>query len=344
VLEEVWRVGRGEGQELALPAGVAVDDRGFAAIPDFQLSEVIVIDSSGRWLGSRSRRGSGPGEIRMPIAVTWDREGSAVVWDAEGSKVVWLGADRSMRSDETVDPVFNSAVLASGQVLWAAVQPDGSVLTTIRGPADHGDTPDLQREFLVRRRPGAESTDTLAANVVRTLDEPYSSWTVPGYPGLLAAVDRNGRVAISDSPGSYRIRLDVPDAFPVVLCRVDPAAPISEDERGGGGVSTPGSIESALRDAAPTGQPHPVGRLFFDVDGRLWVQRDRPVASDAWDRLYGVAGATYDVFSREGRLLGEVRAQAAARLQSARGDFVWALELTELDEPELVQYRMSPPL
>jgi hypothetical protein len=87
-----------------------------------------------------------------------------------------------------------------------------------------------------------------------------------------------------------------------------------------------------------------VGRLFFDVDGRLWVQRDRPVASDAWDRLYGVAGATYDVFSREGRLLGEVRAQAAARLQSARGDFVWALELTELDEPELVQYRMSPPL
>jgi hypothetical protein len=83
--------------------------------------------------------------------------------------------------------------------------------------------------------------------------------------------------------------------------------------------------------------------MFFDAEERLWIQRDRPNPFDPWDGLYGPAGGQYDVFSRAGDYLGEIHAPAGARLQSALGDTIWALELGVLDEPWVIAYRIVSP-
>src|SRR5690606_23618441 len=75
-LEPLWRAGGlRASEERAYPVGLAVSTEGRAAVTDFSLSEVVVIEPDGRWAGSWARRGEGPGELSTPVAATWDGNG-----------------------------------------------------------------------------------------------------------------------------------------------------------------------------------------------------------------------------------------------------------------------------
>ena len=57
--------------------------------------------------------------------------------------------------------------------------------------------------------------------------------------------------------------------------------------------------------------------------------------------LWGVSGATYDVFGPDGRYLVSLAAPGRARLQAASGDTVWALRFVELDQASVVAYELG---
>ncbi len=103
----------------------------------------------------------------------------------------------------------------------------------------------------------------------------------------------------------------------------------------------PEALAEALREAGPPETPASFGRLVLDADGRLWVQRERPRPGVDRAELYGMPGAEHDVFDAAGRYLGTVRLPEGARLQTARGDTVYAFEIGDMGETWVVAYAMN---
>lgn len=102
-LEPLWRAGGlRASEELAYPVGLAVSTEGRAAVTDFSLSEVVVIEPDGRWAGSWARRGEGPGELSTPVAATWDGNGHLIVYDLTASKVLFLDGEGPVRVPDDV--------------------------------------------------------------------------------------------------------------------------------------------------------------------------------------------------------------------------------------------------
>ncbi len=124
---ELWRVGgQREGQELAIPVSAAVSPTGVLAVPDFRLQEVILIGPDGTWLGPRFRRGPGPEELTYPVAATWSSAGALSVFDLGTPKVITANSAGSVETIP-VPLAFVASVVASGELLWAGVQPAGTL-------------------------------------------------------------------------------------------------------------------------------------------------------------------------------------------------------------------------
>lgn len=343
-LVELWRAGGlREGQGLAFPVTVVpgLDHR--AAVPDFRLGEVLVVGPAGGWEGSWTRQGEGPGEVLRPVAAAWSPEGELVVFDVEGARVVWLDSARAPSRTASLDPDFTGPVVASGSLDWAAVTPDG------RAFLDPGVSP-ISGEaravaLLTRARPGVRGSDTVALDTIRTLsaDGRFARTPVPGSPDLTAAVGPDGALHLGAADGRYRVeRLSAGGGGPVLAaCRPVESAPLRPAERGEGEAPKGrAALAEAIREAPEPGRLTPFGRFFVGRAGRIWVQRDRSVPGEGTG-LWGVPGATYDVFGRDGRYLGSLAAPGSARLQSASGDTVWALEFGELDQASVVAYELQ---
>lgn len=341
---ELWRAGGlNEGQELAYPVGVSASPAGRVAIADFQLSEVVVVERDGTWGGPWGRRGRGPGELSTPVATVWDRAGRLAVFDVVAPKVLFLEDGEPVTEDVAVAPAFTAPVVSSGQLVWAGVAPDGATLlqpTPEPGP-DPSD-PGLRTALLLRLRPGRGAADTLVRTTIRTLPEGrHAGWSIPGWPRLLSAVGTDGAVAVGGTDASYRISIYGPDGSPTrQICRDAAPLPVTNYERGVG-VEAPEALAQAITRAPLPDTPAAFGRIFWGARGRLWVQRDRPSPSSNTDTFFGPGGARYDVFDEQGHYLGEVRAPPRARLQTASGDTVWALEFGEMDEAWIVAYHLS---
>ena len=341
-LEELWRAGGlNEGEELVYPVSLAASPEGRLAIADFQLSEVVVVEPDGTWGGPWGRRGEGPGELATPATAAWDRAGRLAVFDIAAPKVLFLRDGGPAAPDVPIERSFTAPIIASGELTWAGVQPDGGVLIQpspqpAPAPAEAG----LRAGLLLRLAAGATVPDTLVRVTLRGLAEgPW--WGLPGAPQLLSALGPDGALAVAPAEPIYRILLHDSAGTPVrQICRDVPPLPISPRERGEGAEGFGDDAVRAVRDATPVDAPQPIGRLFWGARGRLWVQRDRAARLDAFDALFGAPGGLYDLFDQGGGYLGEVRAPPRARLQSAVGDTVFAFEFGDLDEAWVVAYRI----
>lgn len=339
----IWRAGgMNEGEELAYPVGLWASPSGRIAVADFQLGEVVVLEPDGRWRGAWGRRGSGPGEVSVPVAAAWDRAGRLAVFDVVAPKVVFLEEGEPDAGEIGVAPSFTAPIVATGQIGWAGVQPTGgTLLQPPLEPTGDASDPGLRTELLLRLAPGGDAPDTLARALVRTVAEgSYAGWALPGWPRLVAAVGADGSVAVGGEGGEYRIMIHDADGAPVrQLCRKADPLPVTARERGVD-AEAPRALADAVRNAPLPDSPAAFGRLLWGVHGRLWVQRDRPSPLDNADALYGPPGARWDLFDADGRYLGEVEAPPHARLQAAAGDTVWAFEIGEFDEAWVVAYRL----
>ena len=344
-LQELWRAGGlREGEELAFPVGAVASPTGQLAIADFRLAEVIVLDPDGSWLGAWGARGEGPGELTSPVAATWDRrDGTLAVFDFGRAKVVFLRDGDPVREDVRVAPGLLAPVLASGEMLWAGVQPSGGVLVQPVPRMDPAD-PERRRGAVLYIAPGSQEADTLASNWNPTVggSAPSASLAAPGWPRLVAAVGTDGAIALGGLDSRYRVLiLDEHGLARRVICRDSPAVALDDRElRAPPEGSKATEHEAALRAAPRPDSLAPYGRVFLGARGRLWVQRERPAPLRYLAHLLGVPGSAYDVFDQDGRYLGEVQAPEQSRLQAAVGDTVWAYEIGDLDETWVVVYRL----
>lgn len=340
---ELWRVGgRREGQELAVPVSAAVSSTGILAIPDFQLQEVILVGPDGTWLGPRFRKGRGPEEVTFPVAAIWSSAGMLRVFDLGAPKVIAIGPDSAVRSTN-IAAAFVGPVVASGELLWAGVKPDNTVLI-YPGPKRIESASGNQLESLILQlEPGAEQADTLVVRVLPAISAPrFRSLPAPAWARPVAAVGFNGRMAAGGFDESYRLLLyDSAGAATRQICGWGPPLPVTPAERGeldGEGME---ALAAAIREADQPPEPAAYGRLVVGADGRVWVQRDRQSPAPGPGFLYGQPGALYDVFEWTGQQVMTVRIPRAAYLLEARGDTIWTFEIGEFDEVEVVSYQRS---
>lgn len=323
---------------LQFPVGVAVSPDGRVAVADFSRGEVAIVGPDGEWMGNAVPAGTASGEALAPIAVAWRSGGELLVWDVAGSRVLALAPGASTMDDGPVASDFNEAMLAAGEVVWAALRRDGTVLTIRRERI--GLLPDgleLQRESLFALDPGESRPRSIVADTFETA----SGWPRPGTVALTVATSPSGALAYADPDGGYRLHVTSATGERLLICRDLAGLPVTAAELGEGAPEEWRNLADALAAVGPSENPATAGRLLFDAEERLWVQRERPQPFGGTERLHGVPGATYDVFGSDGALLGSLTAPPGARVQTALGDTLWTLRSAETGGYELVAYEIQ---
>jgi hypothetical protein len=334
-LEQLWRIdGSAEGRELVLPSSIAVSEQlRRIAVVDFQLGEVIVASLDGHWLGRWGRRGSGPGEIGHALAARWADAATLEVYDPTGSKVVRFDTSGAVVGETSIGAPFTAAL--GGGIAWINFTSDGSLVTRPAGlvPVSEG----VMEVVVLRTNVFGSKTDTLVSAPVPAIEpEGWMPFVVPDWPVPHAAVSGLGHVAVSGAQQEYRVVVQRPDSNDLVLCRTVAPLPATDESMDG---LTP-EIRAALLRAPKPPSPAAVGRVSYDEENRLWVQRDRPGVMGAEDTVLGREGALFDVYSGS-MYLGEVRLPDRVRFVGALRDLIIGLERNDLDEYSLVAYRLS---
>jgi len=325
---EVWRAGGAEeAEELVFPADVAVGPDGSVAIADWGLAEVILLDPDGEWLGPVMTRGEGPGEVLAPAALTWMDANTLLVLDFGAFRLTSLDLASRSAGVTAVDPAFVSPVVASGEVTFVALQPDSTVWLEFPGPVEDG----WEERPTVRWSPENPANDTVARSRTRVLGRT----ALPAWPRSLVGVGAETWV-VSDPEGRYELTVLNRDGATLVRFRHPAEAlPLSPAERGEApDERMPDAWRATLRELGDPPNPAIISRLVVDADGRIWVQRDRPLPGAAGP--HGAPGALHDVFLPSGRFLGSIRLPEDHRLVDARGRRVWTLHTGTLGESSIV--------
>lgn len=166
---------------------------------------------------------------------------------------------------------------------------------------------------------------------------------LPGAPRPVTALELDGDLLYASLEGRYVLRRIGPadEASSPVLCHDVAPVPPSDEERAEGDAPTDDEqLTEAVRASSPPEPRASVGRLMVGAEGRIWAQRKRP-SPFGQDAMYGPPGGQWDVFTPDGEYLGAVAPPTSARLQAARGDTVWAIEIGELDERWIVAYQLE---
>ena len=325
---EVWRAGGlNEAEVLVRPAGVAVSPDGSVAVVDWGLAEVIVLGPDGEWQGTVTARGEGPGEVQAPVAVTWVDADTLLILDVSAFRIVTLDLASRSASVTPVDPAFLSPVFAAGQVRFVALQPDRTVWLEFPGPIVDG----REERSFVRWSPDRPVNDTIMWS--RAVG--FAGATLAAWPRSLLSVGAETWV-VSNPDGRYELEVFHRNGTSLVrFCHSADALPLSPAERGeDADAQMPDAWRDAVRELGEPPTPAVISRIVVDLDGRIWVQRDRPLPG-AFDG-HGAPGAMYDVFLPSGRFLGSIRLPDEQRLMEARGRRVWTLHTGSLGESSIV--------
>ncbi|MDE2979617.1 MAG: hypothetical protein OXU74_00350 [Gemmatimonadota bacterium] len=325
---EIWRAGGlNEAEALRRPAGVAVGPHGSVAIADWGLAEVIVVGPDGEWQGPVMSRAEGPREVRAPAAVTWVGANTLLVLDLGAFRMVTLDLASQSASVTPVDQAFLSPVYMSGQVRFVALQPDRTVWLEYPGPIEDG----WEERSFVRWSPEQPVVDTLMWSRARG----FAGATLAAWPRALLGVGSETWV-VSNPDGRYELEVFDRDGTSLVrFCHVGEPVPLSPAERGEDpDEEASDAWRDALRELGEPRTPAVISRLVVDLDGRIWVQRDRPLPG-TFDG-HGAPGARYDVFLQSGRFLGSIRLPDGQQLLEARGPRVWTLHTGSLGESSIV--------
>ena len=343
---ELWRVGgTDDASYFSVPLPLAVSREGRAAIADFELGELFVVERNGTWSGSIARRGMGPGELTSPVAAVWDDAGSLHVYDLVKPAILEFDAALNYVGEQRAQSEAAAAVFASGELAWAGVQPSGATLLIpgLRGREGAGSSANpVSFEMLVRVAPGGNAADTLGDIDLPTVAAgDFTGRALPGHPRLAASVGAGGGLAVVGGAGHWLVDVYSNDGTRAMrICADAPAQPLTPAERGRGADTVFADLARAFADAGPVNDPARHGRVVVGADQSIWVERERPEPYPGYMQHYGRAGSTFDILSPEGEHVWTLRLPPRARLQGALGDTIWAYEIGEMDDISLVAYEV----
>jgi len=303
-LTEQWRVGGEDSDILFGVVSEAVsDEHGNVYILDNQLCNVVVISPEGEHIGTLSREGEGPGEVRMPRDVVILDDGSIGIALLFPSKLVRLTPEGeplpsmvmgAKDGDSTTPYVTLSCEARAGTLLMAGQH---SV------PVDVGQE---RRQFLC------------IVNEDRTMGPPLceSSYIMDFTTPLVSekelipsfyfsnTIGPDGRVYAALSRDEYSIGVFSPVGTleKVITRKFDNRPRTSRETRRIDAVfaaadrQTPRRIESVIEPKNPV-----TPSLFVDEDNRLWVQN-----SHSGDNQPEGVLMTYDLFDADGNFERQV--------------------------------------
>ncbi len=235
-LEEMWRVGNSsDDQVLAGAFAPATDPSGRIAIPDPMLQQVILIGPDGEWRGPILTGGEGPGEVMVPVASQWLRDGSLITLDALGPKTVRY----DVKNNELLADVRGAQdvyVLLSryGEIEWIGISGVGEIL--MEAPRDRVGADPTTRLSAKLNWYDAHNTDAKPVVLMDIQTTAVSAKQIrisPGFLRPLAAIGPGNVIALAGDTDKYRVRLlNSNRADSVLICRDVPAFPLTESERG----------------------------------------------------------------------------------------------------------------
>jgi hypothetical protein len=117
-LEEVWRVGGGEDEDLilGLVTRVRADAEGRVHVFDAQMHRVLVLSPQGELEGTYFRQGEGPGEVRMPRDMLLAPDGGLAVLTGPRGQLVRV--DRGSDPAGTIVPQGTAGPVLGASGAW----------------------------------------------------------------------------------------------------------------------------------------------------------------------------------------------------------------------------------
>lgn len=338
-LEEELRIGVAEGdpvRQFGSVEDIAVDGGGRIHVLDGQAREVRVFDVDGGFVRTIGGPGGGPGELDRPGAVLIGAGDTIYVPDAGNQRVQRFLADGSEAGSF---PLGMSGGIPIG---WGG-GPEGLLLQEVRLlPSQGGEEGVL---ILIRAGDG-EIRDTLVrlpigqALAIRngapqmTLFAPEPMWTALEDGRI--ATGRTSEYRLEIRTGGGRVERIVRKAHERLPFGADDRRELRQRLREHFEDQPPSPAADRLLQSMEYADHYPVfASLFGGPGGSLWVRHALDVASlrprdlEAFDvRAFG--GSEYDVFDREGRLLGTIVMPEGFRPMRSRGEHVYGVLRDEL--------------
>ncbi len=313
-MQTVFAIGKAEGQAWEtfsnVPA-VAFDKAANLYVLDRDNARIVVFDRTGKYLRQIGRKGEGPGELGLPLALAVTNDDRVVVFDLANNALTVFKTDGSYQT--VVRPPSGVRARPGSRIF---PHPSGGVVLT------GSQLPDMEAG------PGAQIRETLPLVLV-PLDggAPRTLYEAPSPPPMVNAggsADRrevrvmpppafspevsfatlpDGRIAVSHG-APYAVRLVGPQGVASVLSRPISPRTVSERDKnaakeqrrqalrtgegqirmemvngrrsvsvGGGGMPEQ-AIERMLGEMTFAETIQVVRGVRSDADGRIWVRRD----------------------------------------------------------------------
>jgi hypothetical protein len=339
----VYTVGAAEGESWEMFSGIrglAFDAADNLYVLDAQNHRVVVLDPRGRFVRQFGRRGGGPGELQLPVAIAALRDGSIVVGDIGNRAFIVFGTNgehlRNVPFSDQVGLAINVA-------------------------------PDLRTNALVARanrrlaEPGAAGTSSIVRIPLDGTSEPTTLFTIDAPPPRVldqsAGSGANRRIVVNVEPvfsprtsfapladggvalqheSGYSVRiLDAAGRHTRTLTRSYPQRKVTRRDQdawrerqreaqasgrtqtivmtqGGAATGADASPSSAAFNIEPTFAEvmSVVTNLRSDPQGRIWVQRRHQDGSDQ---------GPIDLVDANGRYIGTLPAQQLPAAISSSG-------------------------
>lgn len=286
-------------EEFGRINSVALDRRGRLYVADAQAREIRVFDPGGSFLATWGRSGEGPGEFGAPYSLGWlgdtlavldPRVGRIGLFDLNGS---WLG-----------QRPYPGGV--SGSTSLVRFYPTGRAEFYVLGMRA---TPSRLESRWVRHTPAGEGeslsffkrADGISGGIeCPRPDGAISFFQVPFAPRLIQTPGPGGRLAVAWT-AEYRVTYVGADGDRArVVERTHSPVPVGEAEWEESLAEYrqfrrewPGARCSPRMPGKPATKPA-IANLYHDRLGRLWVEA-----------ITGT-GPRFDVFERDGRLIGQL--------------------------------------
>lgn len=333
---EIWRVdGTEDGEPFGDIRDYVITSSGHLWMLDFKDQVIRRYDQNGKPLGTISRKGSGPGELRNANGMAVSPSGSIWVNDPSNSRISIFKADGTFERQlirsiggysyrwgawfdrETGDVVEQDFVARGARWRRTSAQGDTSSLPYTACP--DGST-----------APGSFKAESGNANM-------YSAYPFSWGGGMSPVGDGTAWCAGHRAMRVVRVHMTRLDTVGSTTVNV-PAVPVTSAERD----SAIAGIEKRIaqyrthdfdKSKIPSTKPG-ITDVNVDDDGRLWVRHANP---------HGRKGATFDLHDRDGRHVGRLTLNIRIGHQPirARGNTIWLTVLDDDDVPSLAMFRMQ---